>query len=110
LTCQFPLVVWRSRAQVLNDPPLILLELGIRLIDAPQAFVLRDNPALELVDRGLPERDTSDSNLSAIHRSIKDRPAFHRHLPFPQSSSASRFTAGAAGFFVLIQSRECPER
>src|SRR5262249_9822919 len=28
----------------------------------------------------------------------------------PQCSSASRFTAGAAGFFVLIQSRECPER
>jgi hypothetical protein len=24
--------------------------------------------------------------------------------------SASRFSAGAAGFFVLIQSRECPER
>ena len=28
----------------------------------------------------------------------------------PQSSSASRFTAGAAGFFDLIQSGERPER
>jgi hypothetical protein len=29
---------------------------------------------------------------------------------FPQSSSASRFTAGAAGFFILSQSGERPER
>jgi hypothetical protein len=28
----------------------------------------------------------------------------------PQSSSASRFTAGAAGFFILSQSGERPER
>src|SRR5215831_7206074 len=41
-------------------------------------------------------------------------PAFTRermsagHLP--QSSSASRFTAGAAGFFILSQSGERPER
>jgi hypothetical protein len=41
-------------------------------------------------------------------------PAFKRkrmsagHLP--QSSSASRFTAGAAGFFILSQSGERPER
>ena len=34
----------------------------------------------------------------------------HRHRCLPQSSSASRFTAGAAGFFDLSQSRECPER
>jgi hypothetical protein len=27
-----------------------------------------------------------------------------------QSSSASRFTAGAAGFFILSQCRERPER
>jgi hypothetical protein len=30
--------------------------------------------------------------------------------PFDQSSSASRFTAGAAGFFDFIQCRERPER
>src|SRR5262249_33430647 len=34
------------------------------------------------------------------------RSAFHRHLPLPQSSSASRFTAGASGFFILSQSGE----
>jgi hypothetical protein len=34
----------------------------------------------------------------------------HRHFALPQSSSASRFTAGAAGFLLLIQSRERPER
>jgi hypothetical protein len=28
----------------------------------------------------------------------------------PQSSSSSRFTAGASGFFILSQSRERPER
>jgi hypothetical protein len=28
----------------------------------------------------------------------------------PQSSSASRFTAGASGFFILSQSGERPER
>jgi hypothetical protein len=36
----------------------------------------------------------------------------HAHLrrSFDQSSSASRFTAGAAGFFILSQSGERPER
>jgi hypothetical protein len=30
-------------------------------------------------------------------------------LPLPQSSSASRFTAGASAFFILSQSGERPE-
>jgi hypothetical protein len=34
----------------------------------------------------------------------------HRHLSLPKSSSASRFTAGAAAFFILSQSGERPER
>ena len=35
----------------------------------------------------------------------------HDCLPYrPHSSSASRFTAGAAGFFILSQSGERPER
>ena len=34
----------------------------------------------------------------------------HRHLPFPQSSSASRRTAGAAGFLIFSQSFTRPER
>src|SRR5262249_27548445 len=34
----------------------------------------------------------------------------HRHLGLPQSSSASRLTAGAAGFLIFTQSRERPER
>jgi hypothetical protein len=36
--------------------------------------------------------------------------ARHRHFFLPQSSSASRFTAGAFGFFILSQSGERPER
>jgi hypothetical protein len=36
--------------------------------------------------------------------------ALHRHLSRPQSSSASRFTADASGFFILSQSGERPER
>jgi hypothetical protein len=36
--------------------------------------------------------------------------ASYRHIPSPQSSSASRFTAGAAGFLTLIQSGERPRR
>jgi hypothetical protein len=34
----------------------------------------------------------------------------YRHFSLPQSSSASRFTAGATGFFILSQSGERPER
>src|SRR5262249_24909055 len=34
----------------------------------------------------------------------------HVRLFLPQSSSASRFTAGAFGFFILSQSGERPER
>jgi hypothetical protein len=33
-----------------------------------------------------------------------------RHLSLPQSSSSSRFTAGAFGFFIFSQSGERPER
>jgi hypothetical protein len=35
---------------------------------------------------------------------------YHRHFCLPQSSSASRFTAGASAFFILSQSGERPER
>ena len=34
----------------------------------------------------------------------------HRHLSLPQSSSASRFTAAHAEFFILCQSADRPER
>jgi hypothetical protein len=34
----------------------------------------------------------------------------HRHLSLPQSSSGSRFTAGASGLFILSQSAGWPER
>jgi hypothetical protein len=34
----------------------------------------------------------------------------YRHLSLPQSSSASRFTAGAFGFFIFSQSRDRPDR
>jgi hypothetical protein len=36
--------------------------------------------------------------------------AFQRHRSLPQSSSASRLTADASGFFILSQSGERPER
>jgi hypothetical protein len=34
----------------------------------------------------------------------------HRHFFLPHSSSSSRFTAGAFGFFIFSQSGERPER
>jgi hypothetical protein len=37
------------------------------------------------------------------------RSGFHHHFFLPQSSSASRFTAGAAGFLNFSQWRERPE-
>jgi hypothetical protein len=37
-------------------------------------------------------------------------PIPHRHFSLPQSSSASCLTADAAGFLLLTQSRERPER
>jgi len=40
----------------------------------------------------------------------KWRVAIHRHFCLPQSSSASRFTAGASAFFILSQSGARPER
>src|SRR5262249_17353093 len=36
--------------------------------------------------------------------------AVYRHRSLPQSSSSSRFTAAQAGFFILSQSGERPER
>src|SRR5262245_34796610 len=45
-----------------------------------------------------------------IHAEGEMRPYLHRHRFLPQSSSASRFTAGAFGFFILSQSGERPER
>ena len=36
--------------------------------------------------------------------------AFHDARYFPQSFSASRFTAAQSGFFILSQSREGPDR
>jgi len=39
-----------------------------------------------------------------------DTVLLHRHRSLPQSSSASRFTAGASAFFILSQSGERPER
>jgi hypothetical protein len=39
---------------------------------------------------------------------VRSKPR-HRRRVFPQSSSNSRFTAGASGFLNLSQSRERPE-
>jgi hypothetical protein len=51
------------------------------------------------------------TNIAAYRRNKNGGEAFlHVRLPFPQSSSASRRTAGAAGFLNLSQSGERPER
>jgi hypothetical protein len=56
---------------------------------------------------GRPEFD----NVSAVvFRAVNHNSVFARHWRLPQSSSASRFTAGRAGFFILSQSGERPER
>jgi hypothetical protein len=41
---------------------------------------------------------------------VKTTDASHDARYFPQTSSASRVTAGAFGFFILSQSGECPDR
>ena len=45
-----------------------------------------------------------------IHPEGEVGSGFQRHPPLPQSSSASRFTAGAFGFLNLSHSVERPER
>jgi hypothetical protein len=45
-------------------------------------------------------------SAGATRLSLSEQEVGHR----PQSSSASRFTAGASGFFILIQSGERPLR
>jgi hypothetical protein len=54
-------------------------------------------------------------DVSAISLRAKDHDPVlaidgHRHRSLPQSSSASRFTAGAFGFFILSQSGDRPLR
>jgi hypothetical protein len=44
------------------------------------------------------------------HAEGEMRSRLHRHRSLPQSSSASRFTAGASGFFILSQSGDRPDR
>jgi len=60
-----------------------------------------------------PPGNAGDGNLNPLAvGAVGSRPpeAGHRHLALPQSSSASRFNAGASGFFILSQSDERPER
>jgi hypothetical protein len=45
----------------------------------------------------------------AVHDAVIARRS-HRRFFLPHSSSSSRFTAGAAEFFILGQSGERPER
>jgi hypothetical protein len=71
---------------------------------------LRVNPAL--FARRAPPYAEFDDVGAIVLGTIDDDAVFARLYPghFDQSSSASRLTAGAAGFLVLIQSRERPER
>jgi hypothetical protein len=53
----------------------------------------------------LPTESRTEPSSVFVH--ILGSPMKHSQV---QSSSASRFTAGAAGFFILSQSGERPER
>jgi hypothetical protein len=66
---------------------------NLKVLDAGQ--VLYDVLAV-----GIPRIDAV-SEMGAI---------VYRHRSLPQSSSSSRFTAAQAGFFILSQSGERPER
>src|SRR5215471_16303493 len=59
--------------------------------------------------RGERARHTINRDFKLRARCLRERPQFcralHRHLPFPQSSSASRFTAGETGETVKARRR-----
>jgi hypothetical protein len=55
--------------------------------------------------RGDQQRGQYDHAKHKWHLALR-----YRHFSLPQSSSASRFTAGASAFFILSQSGERPER
>ena len=63
---------------------------------------------------GLPQSrgwvcDPCDGRRLAPHKQLAVG-FYRRHRSLPQSSSVSRFTAGASAFFILSQSGERPER
>jgi hypothetical protein len=80
--------------------------------DAPEPF--RKLPATRASAAPLSERQYQKYEQREAEKEqeelsggfLKLREPFHR----PQSSSASRLTAGASGFFILSQSGERPER
>src|SRR5205085_8389305 len=66
---------------------------NLRVLDAGQVFY-------DVLAVGIPRIDAV-SEMGAI---------IYHHFSFPQSSSASRLTAGAVGFLLLTQWRERPDR
>jgi hypothetical protein len=79
----------------------------IWIITSPSFVHVTAAPDLPACVRvGMNPRGTTGRALSAIPIGR------HAHLQrsFDQSSSASRFTAGASEFFILSQSGERPER
>src|ERR1700741_3349482 len=88
--------------QTVGHPLLKVLEHG--------RLAARDRNRQRLA-RGRPELN----NVSAISLRAEDHDSIfaslrHRHFFLPQSSSTSRVTAAALGFFILSQSGERPER
>ena len=65
----------------------------LKVLDPSQVFY-------DVLAIGIPRIDAV-SEMGAI---------IYRHFSFPQSSSASRLTAGAVGFLLLTQWRERPDR
>ena len=80
--------------------PLVALVLGF--VSGPPAGPLRDFVQMA--------RKQQAEQWAEYRRRVCVSRLLHRQRPLPQSSSASRFTAGAAGFFILSQSGERPER
>jgi hypothetical protein len=64
---------------------------------------------LHLPPRDIGRQDQRDGITAVNPLEFQFDAGSHHRLVFPQSSSASRFTAGAAGFLNLSQSRERPE-
>ena len=98
----------RSRSSIMTSLPVVSLH-SVRTARRRLA-VLSGNP---LWAAGLDKRITRD--IQDMGRSWRRGPAPQKEPPSlirspTQSSSASRFTAGAAGFLNLSQSGERPER
>jgi hypothetical protein len=86
-----------------SSPPAVAL--ATAAIDQPRPASARKLLCRQLVNEALHEAVVGPH----IHPEGEVGSGFQRHPLLPQSSSASRFTAGAFGFLNLSQSYERPE-